>query len=214
MELLRPQKLKRPNYSVSFGIASSFEHTDPVLDVSMTKTINIVSMNSETSNHVPSPKRPSEEQIKTYAAMQSLIKSCVDNAEDIKERLHQIVVSQSFPQNEKERRNIMKMDFMSIKKWFLDDIRSKKIYKHLTGYESTKKFKNFSRPLNDFVLDRNVYTHGQLSLLSPDFEYIIEYTEPHSQHKEYAFITIEILKSYNAFYREIQKVIAEYRKHI
>ena len=37
-----------------------------------------------------------------------------------------------------------------------------------------------------------------------------KYIETPEQQKEYAFVSIEILKSYNAFYTEIQKVISEY----
>lgn len=210
MELLSPKKIKRQSFGVSFGMTSSFEYTDPTLGVTMTKSINILSMNNDTPNHVPAPKRPTDEQIKEYAAMQSLIKSCVDNAEDIKERLHQIVINRSVPKSEEERIELMKMDFMKLKQWFMDDVRASKIYKHFTKYNSTLKLKPFSKSFNTFILDRNKYTHGQLSFLSPRFEYLLEYIETPSQQKEYAYITVEILQSYNSFYTEVRKVISEY----
>lgn len=210
MELLRPQKIKRPNLSVIFGMTSSFEYTDPILGVPMTKSVNVVSMNSEENNHVPSPKRPSQEQMITFGAMQGLIKSCVDNAEDIKERLYQIMISRSVPKDEEERKEIMKMDFMALKQWFMKDVRKSKVFEEFSNYNSTKKLSLFSKAFNDFILDRNKYTHGQLSFLSPNFEYLLEYIETPSQHKEHAHIDIEILRSYNACYVEIAKVISEY----
>ena len=151
-----------------------------------------------------------EEQLQKYAGMQSLIKASVDNAEAIKDRLQQILLNHTKPIVEERRLEIMKMDFMALKQWFMDDIRSSKIYQQFEKYNSTKKLKPFSQGFNTFILDRNKYTHGQLCFLRPDLTFVIEYVETPSQKKRYAHIEADILVSYNNFYKEIIDVITEY----
>jgi hypothetical protein len=151
-----------------------------------------------------------DERVKLFAGMQALIKSCVDNAEHIKDAIHQILISKSKPATEEERVELMKMDFMKLKQWFMDDIRGSKLYKEFSVLNSTAKLKPFSKAFNTFVLDRNKYTHGQLCFLSPAYTYILEYIETPAHQKRYAHIDTTILTSYNNFYIEIKKVINEY----
>ena len=138
------------------------------------------------------------------------MKSCVDNAEDIKNSIHQIVINHTTPKSENERVALMKMDFMTLKKWFMEDVRSSKIYQEFSKFNSTKKLKPFSKAFNTFVLDRNKYTHEQLCFNSPMSDYILEYIETPELQKMYAYLDIEILKSYNSCYKEILNVINEY----
>jgi hypothetical protein len=152
-----------------------------------------------------------DERVKLFAGMQSLIKSCVDNAEAIKDIIHQILISKSKPTSEQERIDLMKMDFMKLKGWFMDDIRSSKIYKEFSVFNSTAKLKPFSKAFNTFVLDRNIYTHGQLCFLSPNYDFVLEYIETPAHQKRFAFIDTTILTSYNNCYIEIKKVINEYQ---
>lgn len=209
MEISSPRKIKTPPVVlINKGL---FEYTDIELNVTLTKSIITVSMGQIGSNtSILVPHHPSGEKVRTFAGMQALIKSCVDNAEDIKNRIHQIVLSKSQPKSEEERVLIMKMDFMAVKQWFLDDIRKSKTYKDFSKYNSTVKLKMFSRGFNTFILDRNKYTHGQLCFLIPNYEYILEYIETPEQIKLYAYIDTEILKSYNSSYKEILSVIMEY----
>lgn len=190
----------------------SFEFTDPIHGVTMTKSITSLSIiqmgtNNPTLNF---PDRPTEEQVRIFGGMQAIIKSCVDNAEDIKDRIHRIIMDRTIPKSEEERVVLMKMDFMAVKQWFMDDIRSSKIYQEFSEFNSTKKLKPFSKAFNTFILDRNKYTHGQLCFISPSFDYILEYIETPEQQKRYAHLDIDILKSYNLVYKEILKVITEY----
>lgn len=190
----------------------SFEFTDPIHGVTMTKSITSLSMGQMGTNNptLNFPDRPTDEQVRIFGGMQALMKSCVDNAEDIKDRIHRIILERTIPKCEEERVSLMKLDFMAIKQWFMDDIRSSKIYQEFCEYYSTKKLKLFSKAFNTFILDRNKYTHGQLCFNSPKFDYILEYIETPEQQKRYAYLDIDILKSYNLCYKEILKVITEY----
>ena len=212
MEILSPRKINLPPLSIMVSVQGSFEFTDPIHDVTMTKSITTLSMGQMGPNNpnLNSPDRPTEEQVRIFGGMQALIKSCVDNAEDIKERIHTIILERTIPKSKEERVTLMKMDFMAVKQWFMNDVRSSKIYQDFSEFNSTKKLKPFSKAFHTFILDRNKYTHGQLCFNSPSFDYILEYIETSEQQKEYAHIDIEILKSYNLCYKEILKVITEY----
>ncbi len=212
MEILSPRKITLSHLSIMVGTQGFFEFTDPIHGVTMTKSIKSLSIGQMGFNN-PSlnfPSRPTEEQLRIFGGMQALMKSCVDNAEDIKDRVHRIILDQTIPKSEDERVSLMKMDFMAIKQWFMNDVRSSKIYQEFTEFNSTKKLKLFSKAFNSFILDRNKYTHGQVCFNSPSFDYILEYIETPEQQKRYAHIDIEILKSYNSCYKEILKVITEY----
>lgn len=212
MVLLRPTKinLTRP-ISIVLSVKSNFTFKDPIHNVEMVKSVTTISLSQSGVQNMNFPNSPSDEDKKTFAGLQALIKSCVDNAEDVKNSIHNIIIRTQNSKDEEERKTIMKMDFMAIKQWFMDDIRKRKIYKKFSEYDSTKKLKDFSRNFNNFIIDRNKYTHAQLCFISPNYDYAIDYIETPEQQNVYANINIEILKSYNEFYTKIQKVISEYQ---
>lgn len=214
MELLSPKVIRHEGMNLMSIVTRSFEYTDPILNVKMTKSITTITFAEMTENNGMHLNMGSTEtdnpKVILYAGMQALMKSCVDNAEDVKDRILGIVLRKENPKSEEQRAEIMKLDFMKLKKWFMDDIRNSKIYQEFEKYNSTKKLKSFSQAFNTFVLDRNKYTHGQLCFISPSYDYALEYIETPSQQKRYASIDTNILISYNNFYKEIIKVISEY----
>lgn len=213
MEILSP-KLIAPVNIMSI-VTGSFEFIDPILNVHMTKSITTITFPVRTGiNHQHinvGNTHPTDPKVILYGGMQGLMKSCVDNAEDIKNRIQQIVLDRANLKSEEERVELMKLDFMKLKKLFMDDVRASKIYQEFKEFNSTKKLKTFSQAFNTFILDRNKYTHGQLCFISPNYEYALEYIETPSQQKRYALIDTDILLSYNNCYKEILKVIAEYQ---
>ena len=178
MELLRPTKinLTRP-LSIVLSVKANFTFKDPIHNVEMVKSVTTISLSQPGVPNMNFPNSPNDEDKTTYAGMQALIKSCVDNAEDVKNTIHNIIIRTQTPKDEEERKSIMKMDFMAIKQWFMDDIRNRKIYKEFSEYDSTKKLKNFSQNFNSFILDRNKYTHAQLCFISPNYDYAIDYED-------------------------------------
>lgn len=215
MEILSPKNIKFSTTArtIITSHTGSFEYVDPVFNVPMTKSITTLTFGEMGINSPPidfGTTSSTDERVKLFAGMQALIKSCVDNAEDIKERVHQILISKSKPKSEEERVELMKMDFMKLKGWFMDDVRNSKIYKEFSVFNSTGKLKPFSKAFNTFVLDRNKYTHGQLCFVSPSYDFVLEYIETPAHQKRYASVDIAILTSYNNCYVEIKKVINEY----
>jgi len=209
MELLRPKNINVVPGTIILTGTSTFEFTDMVHKIPMTKSVTTISM-APMGSHLNFTNRPTDDQLQNFGGMQALIKSCVDNAEDIKDRIHQIIQNRVRPKTEEERVEQMKMDLMAIKKWFMDEIRISKIHKDFSVFNSGPKLKIFSKAFNDFILDRNKYTHGQLCFFAPSYEYAIDYIETPSQRKRYATLDFKILQSYNSCYKEILKVINEY----
>ncbi|KOP38882.1 MULTISPECIES: hypothetical protein [unclassified Flavobacterium] len=213
MEILSPKVI--PPVNIMTSVTGSFEFIDPILNVPMTKSITTITFPVRTGinhQHINMGNTdPTDPKVILYGGMQGLMKSCVDNAEDIKNRIHQIVLDRANLKSEEERVELMKLDFMKLKKLFMDDVRASKIYQEFKQYNSTKKLKTFSQVFNTFILDRNKYTHGQLCFISPNYDYALEYIETPSQQKRYALIDTNILLSYNNCYKEIMKVIAEYQ---
>ena len=194
------------------GNTGSYEFVDPIHNLSMTKSITTLSIGQMGANpsSITFGNAPDEEQIRLFGGMQALMKSCVDCAEDIKNRIHEIIINRATPSSEEERKELMKMDFMAIKQWFMNDVRSSKIYQEFSEFNSTKKLKPFSKAFNTFILDRNKYTHGKLCFLNPTYEYVLEYIGTPEHQIRYAMIDTDILKSYNSCYNIILNAITEY----
>ncbi|HVD96574.1 MAG TPA: hypothetical protein VNB90_00125 [Cytophagaceae bacterium] len=209
-----PKIIKLSEQTLILSQNSSFEYIDPILNVSMTKTITTLTFTQMGFNKPAleiDMNTQLNQQVILYEGMRALIKSCVDNAEEVKDRILNIVLEHSKTKNEEERINIMKMDFMKLKQWFMDDIRNSKIYKNFQEYNSTQKLKIFSKAFNTFILDRNKYTHGQLCLIRPDYTFVLEYVDSSSSYrKRIAVINEDILMSYNNCYKKIINVISEY----
>jgi len=214
MEILSPKVIKQEGRTFMSSVTGSFEFIDPTLKIPMTKSITTISFPVQTGiNHQELNMggiAPTDPRVNLYGAMQALMKSCVDNAEDIKSRIHQIVLNKTNLKSEEERVELMKMDFMKLKKWFMDDVRTSKIYQEFKEFNSTKKLKPFSQAFNTFILDRNKYTHGNLCFISPSYDFALEYIETPSHQTRYALIDTNILLSYNNCYKEILKLIIEY----
>ncbi|MEJ5090923.1 hypothetical protein GEO21_12820 [Sphingobacterium faecium] len=209
MELLSPRNIIMPDIAIIASVQRDFDYIDPIFSTKMKKSTTSIALGGNGSS-IHFPSEPTNDQLVEFAGMQSLIKSCVDNAEEIKDRIHRIIFNKVKPESEEERIRQVKMDFMTVKQWFMDDIRSSKIYQKFSKYNSTKKLKPFSQAFNTFILDRNKYTHGQLCFNYPQHDYLLVYTQTPEQRQRYAHIDIPILTSYNQFYKEIRDVISEY----
>lgn len=214
MELLRPRLFKTEG-KIIIQTSGDFEYTDPTFNTKMNKRISLLSIGEFGYNNPPPVEvdmsNPAEEKLVLYAGMQSLIKSCVDNAEDIKSTLHQLYIGKTKPQSEEEKKEALKIDFMKLRDWYMDDIRSSKIYQEFSiTYNSTKKLKPFSKLFHDFVMDRNIYTHGTLCFVKPNFDFVILYIDSASNGQKYATIDLNILKSYNDCYVKIKEFMREY----
>jgi len=213
--LLSP-KLFKMEGRIIVATTHSFEYVEPLHGVKIPKTAHVLTVGEMIPN-APilevNMDVPSDEKLTQYVWMQAMVKTCVDNAEEIKSLVHRIYIANNKADTEEERKEMMKLDFLSLKDWFMQEIRGTKIYQEFSAtYNSTQKLKPFSRAFNAFVLDRNKYTHGQVYLVKPNYDFVLEYIETPSQQKKYATIDIDTLNSYNECYVTIRALINEYNR--
>jgi len=212
LELLRPVPFKNTKMTLIFAVNSVYEYADPLLNVTIFKTLRTITLGEfgyPGENTNVDLDKPIEEQLQVYSAMQSLVKTCVDNAEDIKDRLLEILLNPRLKKNNAEKEELMKMSFKKLKNLFLNDILSTKIYKEFIKLNSTAKLKPFWKIFDEFIEDRNKYTHGHLCIIRPNFDYAIEYMDIPNKGK-YAHISKEVLVSYCTCYMAIREVITQY----
>jgi hypothetical protein len=212
IELIRPQILKNNKMTLILAVNSVYEYTDPILNVTINKTLRTITLGEfgyPGKNTNWDMDKPSAEKLQVYSAMQSLSKSCVDNAEDIKSRLLEILTHSRHRKNNVEKEELMRTPFKKLKNLFMNDVLTTKIYKEFTTLNSTAKLKPFWKIFDDFIEDRNKYTHGHLCVIRPSFDYAIEFIDNDNKSK-YANISKEVFVSYCACYMAIREVITQY----
>jgi len=104
---------------------------------------------------------------------------------------------------EKYEREYTKFDFMGYRNLLSDILKSKKII------DLTSKgfiLKSVTKSFNDFILDRNKYTHGELMFWVEKNASLLEY-ENTSRETEYGLVTKEIMESYINCYKELNGVL-------
>lgn len=212
LELLRPQILKSSKMTLILAVNSVYEYTDPILNVTIFKTLRTITLGEfgyPGKNVNWDMDKPSVEKLQAYSAMQSLAKTCVDNAEDIKSRLLEILINPRHKRSDGEKVEFMKMSFKKLKNLLMDDILNSKIYKEFATLNSTAKLKPFWKIFDEFIQDRNKYTHGHLCVIRPSFDYAIEFIDTDNKSK-YASINKDIFVSYCTCYMTIREVITQY----
>lgn len=153
--------------------------------------------------------------------LQRLVNTCINNAERIKEQALKANLT-LFQKDIKGREEIMKMDFMKLKENFCDFLKksSVKEFKNLTN-------KKIRRDFNDFIIDRNIYTHGIIKLLAfpedfqknilgemvlaeREYDFIIEYIDNIKRDKSFAFITKDIISLNEKVFLELSKLFQDF----
>lgn len=216
MPLLSPIKIDTVNKVVG-SVPIDFEYIDRISGISIQKKTSTYFITNATwgdkgeINFTFHTIKPTPFQIENFVAIQTIIKSCADNAEHIKDALLNINLGLKTLTDE-NRLDLMRMDFMKLKDRFIEYLKKDPLIKEIEEYSSNQKMKAFRKDFNQFVIDRNIYTHGLLGFLDPDYKYIIEYIDHHYGSKSYAIVSLETLKSYNQFYSEIQKLFEAFRK--
>lgn len=74
--------------------------------------------------------------------------------------------------------------------------------------ETGEKRNNFSRLFDNYIMDRDCYTHGILTFLYPSFEPILKVKPPNSE-EHYVGISVKILRDNLLVYEHIDKLLSE-----
>ena len=116
-------------------------------------------------------------------------------------------INSIFAKYDNEEKNYKKLDFMTHRNLLSDIIKSKKIdriNKASEGYH----IKLVRSSLNDFILERNKYTHGELLYWYPERKTLLEYKNSKGE-TEYAELNMDILNSYLECYVKLDKYLSE-----
>ncbi len=142
--------------------------------------------------HFPNIMPLTKEVAERYLKFQSILGHCITNSEAINNQLRDLLLSIKELKHSKEE--IMKMDFMNLRDVFSDFLKS------YTAIQSEPNFrkdqiKALTKIMNQFITDRNIYTHGVLRIQRPDNIFVIDYIEG-KKEKARVEVTLEILDSF------------------
>lgn len=111
-----------------------------------------------------------------------------------------------FAKYDNEEKNYKKLDFMTHRNLLSDIIKSKKIQR-INKASEEYHIKSVRCSLNDFILERNKYTHGELLYWYPERKTLLEYKNSKGE-TEYAELNMDILNSYSECYVMLDKYLS------
>ncbi|QNE41991.1 hypothetical protein F1C16_20410 (plasmid) [Hymenobacter sp. NBH84] len=208
MELLSPERIVLTNRFIKATSEYSYTYQDSVHGIAKYGTIPTIFFNTEewkpgTEGTVQVAHfAPSPEKIEKYVLFQELINTCINNAEDIKNKLH-TAVGYILHKSSGSNKLVGSYDFMKLKDIFVEHLKKDNATRHLAN-------KTLRRNFNQFILDRNIYTHGKLNIRYNDKQFVITYLDNHTKIESLAVVTKEIIQSYYRFYTVLRKLIADF----
>jgi hypothetical protein len=145
---------------------------------------------------------PDLKTVKRFMSMKQYVQICADTAEEVKDQLVALNLS-LVPLTQQEQLDVLKMDFLKLKDRFVDFVKKDTKIKTVEKFSSNQKFKEFRKDFESFIQDRNIYTHGRLTIRFPEQDFVIYHIGKNQAFPLYSIVTIEILSSYCQFYFRI-----------
>src|SRR5688572_27589293 len=134
MDLPRPQVLNIGKHFTA-SVPVLIEYTEPFSNVMLKRKVSTLFVSEEELNKIGEPVQiavdthpPSREQLSRFFAMQTLIKVCSDNAEDVKNRLLGANL-QIGPLDQAQKEQLMQMDLMKLKERFIEFLKKDQLIK-------------------------------------------------------------------------------------
>jgi hypothetical protein len=219
--LLSPVKLPKPKkegpFQGAFEVKLQSVYSFQENGIQIQKPINTFYKSIPQGQYqaiVPNVLPLSNELAETYIKFQSIITHCITNGETINNQLRDFLLTIKEVEHSKE--DILKMDFMALRGVFSDFLHGFTAIKREPNYDTKEKRQNLTRMMHRFITDRNIYTHGVLSIQRPEEIFVIDYIEE-KKSKERCKITLPILESFLQASIVIRNTLLEigefYRKH-
>lgn len=98
------------------------------------------------------------------------------------------------------------LTFGELRNVFSCIIKTDKEFEQFTEIDSGEKRNKFSKIFDDYIVDRDCYTHGILSFLYPDFEPILKVKPPNSE-EHYVGLSEKILRDNLLTYKMIDGIL-------
>ena len=111
------------------------------------------------------------EEASDYYLFQSLLNHCISNAEVINRRL--LDVLNSILIKLKKTEDLSTLDFMKLRDKLSEILKNEKKIDIIEELSSNGKVKQFNKNFFRYITDRNIYTHGELSLDIMNNRYVV-----------------------------------------
>jgi len=147
------------------------------------------------------------ENIQDYHNFQGLINHCANNAESVNRQLRDFILVISRPE---DQQLIMDKTFKELKGIFSNFFHTCPAVREQEKYNTTKKRKVFTKTLEDYISDRNIYTHGCLLLRDADRVFILEIIE--EKRTIQVEVSIIILQSFLEITELLRVFLSEVRR--
>ena len=182
---------------------------DPKLQLSIPKQIVITYFNEFKNNAdgsttvvIPSSqiaRGVTEEEINSFHELQGLIGICATNAEVINRRLLSLLNGIQNKQHKNE--DLSGLDFMQLRDRLSTILKVEKKINEIGELSTAGRMKAFTKSFYRYITDRNIYTHGELSLNIVGGEFVIR-AKVEGKDSHYK-IDRTILESNLSYYKEL-----------
>ena len=155
----------------------------------------------------PIPKPPPQEWQNIILKYQTMINICANTGEIVNRTLVELldkamnakyIPAGVRPYELTKGTSTATMDFMSLRDEFSEFLKTDFI-RSQSRFDSKSKRKSITSPFNQFVLDRNLYTHGRLHLEVPALRALMQSRDNRTRQLFYAEINPQILQSFSQF---------------
>ena len=100
------------------------------------------------------------------------------------------------------------LTFGELRNVFSCVIKTDKEFEQFTELDSGEKRNKFSKLFDDYIVDRDCYTHGILSFLYPNFEPVLKVKPPNSD-EHYVGLTEKVLRDNLLTYKHIDGILSK-----
>ena len=211
MKLLSPKRIEisKNNSPFQGAFEASRNTTYDFVEngISVTKPIEVFYKSIAINSHqatVPLFNPISEKSIESYHFFQNGMNYCINNAEFLNIQLRELLLSTKT--TDEWKASLYKLDFMGQRDVFSKYINEDRKIRELETFNTSAKRKLITSTFHQYIIDRNIYTHGKLKLLMPDEKFYIDFVlEKRAPAR--VEITKEIVQSFLEISKELKKVL-------
>ena len=183
------------------------KYIDPISHIEVVRNISIVYFGTRWRVYAQAIGTPTTETIEKYSEIQNLIGNCIQLAEILNTKLSGICKG-FLNKSSDERDEIHTYDFMKLRNTFSDYLKSYVKIREIEEYNSKKKVKEFTRLFYQFILDRNIYTHGIFRMRKPENDFVLYHKV--GDVNTYSLVTKEMLLSFMKVYEVLNKLLDDF----
>lgn len=213
--LYSPEPLSLPRMVAIISKGKDVSIFDPILNVNISKHVTISYFNNFTVREdgtvatdidfTTTMKSVTADEIKMFYQFQQIMQNCITSAETINRKLYGILKNIDNKNNMKS--DISQLDFMKLRDRLSDILNTEKKIDSIYELSSKSNVKKFTKSFFRYITDRNIYTHGELSIDAVNNRFLI-FAKVDGK-EEYYVVDRIILQSHLNYYSYISKLLNE-----